>query len=238
MSTPGGCWKLKRSIYGLKQAAWCWYTHLQTELEKSGFRATSAPCIFVTEGRAIASHVDDMINLAKTKVLRDRTKSDLSKSLKLHNLGDISFDLGMKFTRDRARCTIEIAQDRYLRDILERHKMLNVRPFSVPMRVSLRLEKCSHPSNLATLHEYQKMIGSLMYAVTSTRPDLAYMACYLSQFSNAPGPEHLDAMKYAFHYLAGTADLALVFDCSKPLKLVGYVDSDWAGDRSTLYYRL
>ena len=110
-STPGGCWKLKRSIYRLKQVAWCWYTHLQMELEKSGFRATSAPCIFVTEGRAIASHVDDMINLAKTKVLHDCTKSDLSNSLKLHDLGNISFYLGMKFTRDRAHRTIKIAQD-------------------------------------------------------------------------------------------------------------------------------
>ena len=108
---PGGCWKWKKPIYGLKQAAWCWYTRLWTELEKSGFCATSTLCIFVTKGHIIASHVDDMISLAKDKSLRDLTESDLSKSFKIHDLGDLSFYLGMKFTRDHTHRIIEIAQD-------------------------------------------------------------------------------------------------------------------------------
>jgi hypothetical protein len=108
--------------------------------------------------------------------------------------------------------------------------MLNVRPFSTPMKVGLKLEKRSTPSDSDTLREYQQMLGSLMYAVTGTRADLAYTATYLAQFASAPGPEHLEAMKYTFHYLAGTSHLALVFDGSSKLELYGYVDSDWAGD--------
>lgn len=69
-----------------------------------------------------------------------------------------------------------------------------------------------------------------MYAVVGTRPDLAYTACYLTQFAAAPGPEHLDALKYAYHYLAGTADYSMVMERSHTLDLTGYADSDWAGD--------
>lgn len=74
------------------------------------------------------------------------------------------------------------------------------------------------------------MLGSLMYAVTGTRPDLAFSACYLAQFASAPGPEHLEALKYTFHYIAGTTDLALNFDGNRPLELLGYADSDWASN--------
>jgi hypothetical protein len=74
------------------------------------------------------------------------------------------------------------------------------------------------------------MLSALFYAVTGMHPDLAYLACYLSQFASAPGPEHLDALQHVFHYLAGTSDYALFFDGSHRLDLVGYCDSDWAGD--------
>jgi hypothetical protein len=69
-----------------------------------------------------------------------------------------------------------------------------------------------------------------MYLVTGTRVDLAFSVCYLSQFASAPGPEHLEAIKHVYHYLAGTADLELVFDGSKKFELYTFVDSDWAGD--------
>ena len=227
---PGGCWKLKKPIYGLKQVAWCWYACLQTELEKSSFHVTSSPCVFVTKGHIIASHVDAMISLAKDKSLHDLTKSDLSKSFKIHDLGDLSFYLGMKFTQDHMHCIIEIAQDHYIHNILEQHNLLNSCPFSVLMQVSLQLKKQSQLLDMATLCEYQQMIGSLMYAVTGTQPDLTFTACYLSQFANTPGSDHLDTMKYTFHYLAGTTNLVLMFNCSRPLDLIGYVNSDWASN--------
>ena len=73
---------------------------------------------------------------------------------------------------------------------------------------------------------YQSMLGSLMYATQGTRPDLAYTVTKLGQFLHAPTEEHLDAMNYAFRYVAGTANYALHYDGSLPLNFEGYSDAD------------
>jgi len=97
------------------------------------------------------------------------------------------------------------------------------------------LETSSQPINSTTLilKEYQSLVGSLMYLMLSTRPDLAFKISTVSKFASAPLPIHLAAAKRVLHYLKATKTLALSFSYElRDAQLVGFSDSDWEGDRN------
>jgi hypothetical protein len=81
---------------------------------------------------------------------------------------------------------------------------------------------------------YLRAIGSIMYAMLGTRPDIAYAVGVLSQYGSNPGPEHWAALKRVIRYLKGTAHFALQYGgAENGLELVGWTDSDWASDLDT-----
>ncbi|XP_031265023.1 secreted RxLR effector protein 161-like [Pistacia vera] len=81
---------------------------------------------------------------------------------------------------------------------------------------------------------YANAIGSIMYSMISTRPDLSYSISLLSRFMSNPGCEHWNALKWLLRYIKSTVHVGLNF-CKRnsSLDLVGYVDSDFAGDRDS-----
>ncbi|KAE9590891.1 putative RNA-directed DNA polymerase [Lupinus albus] len=83
---------------------------------------------------------------------------------------------------------------------------------------------------------YASAVGSLMYAMVCTRPYLAYTASMVSRYMHNPGKDHWSAVKWIFRYLKGTFGIGLVFDRSKATTddVVGYVDSDYAGDNDRM----
>ena len=86
---------------------------------------------------------------------------------------------------------------------------------------------------------YRNIIGSLMYAMTGTRPDIAYAIGALSQFNENPGELHWKAAKRVLRYLKGTKDFTLVYRKGQK-SLEGYSDADWGANpddrRSTTGY--
>ena len=83
---------------------------------------------------------------------------------------------------------------------------------------------------------YLSVIGSLMYAMLGTRPDLAYTVGVLSRYSSAPRASHWVMAKRALRYLKGTANMELRFDgsdVSMDMQFHGYSDADWSSDSDT-----
>ena len=78
--------------------------------------------------------------------------------------------------------------------------------------------------------EYQSLIGSLMYLVVGTWPDLVFAVASLSKFNAKPTNDHLLAAKRLLPYLRQTIDLALVYNRNYQPDMIGYTDSDFAGD--------
>ena len=76
---------------------------------------------------------------------------------------------------------------------------------------------------------YASAVGSLMYAMVCTRPDIAHAVGVVSHFLSNPGREHWGAVKWIMRYLRGTSNLRLTFGSGKSV-LVGYTDSDMAED--------
>ncbi|MCI34535.1 copia-type polyprotein, partial [Trifolium medium] len=79
--------------------------------------------------------------------------------------------------------------------------------------------------------EYKQMVGSLMYLL-ATRPDLAYSVCLVARYMERPTNKHVAAIKRILRYLKGTLTYGILYKQSseKGFELVGWSDSDYAGD--------
>ena len=91
---------------------------------------------------------------------------------------------------------------------------------------------------------YASAVGSLMYAMVCTRPNIAHVVGVLSRFMSTPRKENWTAVNQVFRYLCGTTDYGLCYQgrprLERMLDIRGFVDVDWAGDleqrRSTSGY--
>lgn len=77
---------------------------------------------------------------------------------------------------------------------------------------------------------YREAVGSLLYLTTTTRPDIAFAVNQVSKYCQHPGLEHWRAVKRIFAYLAGTRNLGISFKQEDVKLVIGYTDSDFAGD--------
>jgi len=71
--------------------------------------------------------------------------------------------------------------------------------------------KAQDGDGLADVSRYQQIIGSLVYLVIGTRPDLVYTVSALSQFSSEPTTQHMRILKEVLRYLKGTRNLTLTY---------------------------
>lgn len=232
--------RLKKSLYGLKQAPRQWYKKFELFMTQHKFEKTSADhCVFVKkyengESIILLLYVDDMLIVGKDKTKIAALKKALSKSFAMKDLGAVKKILGMKIIRDRPKRMLWMSQEDYIKKVLERFNMHNAKPVHVPLPGHLKLSKTQCPCNEEEKEEmskvpYSSAVGSLMYAMVCTRPDIAYAVGVVSRFLSNPGKEHWNAVKWILRYLRGTAKQCLCFGNEKQL-LTGYVDADMAGD--------
>ena len=108
----------------------------------------------------------------------------------------------------------------------------------VPIPVGVRLSVEQHPNTQEeedmSRVPYASAVGSLMYAMVCTRPDIAHAVGVFSRFMSKPRKEHWIAVKRVFRYLRGTSDHHLCYQgrprLDRVLDICGFVDADWAGD--------
>uniref|UniRef100_A0A2N9FQW6 CCHC-type domain-containing protein n=1 Tax=Fagus sylvatica TaxID=28930 RepID=A0A2N9FQW6_FAGSY len=118
--------------------------------------------------------------------------------------------------------------------VLKRFKMEDCRPVSTPVSKGTILNKSMCPTNKTELEEmiavpYAQAVGSLMYAMTSTRPDICYAVGLVSRYQSNPGKAHWQAVKQIFRYLQMTKSMKLCFGLDE-LEIKGFTDADFAGD--------
>jgi transposase InsO family protein len=234
---PGKVCKLKRALYGLKQAPKIWYDTLCAELRKLGFENINEDySIFVQKetGVIIGIYVDDLLVIGKDRRAVDNVKKELQQRFQMTDLGPASFYLGIKLTRRWSKWGNQLclSQRAYVNKILNDFNLTDANPVSTPMEDKPLLPSdSSYQASLELRKWYQSAVGSLMYLMLCTRPDIAYAVSQLSRFSANPTEKHRTAVKHVFRYLKGTIDYGLVFDSSKRDRgLLGYTDANWARD--------
>ena len=238
---PGKVCRLRKALYELKQFSRVWYNTLATFLRDQGFLAMDADLSVFANGKVIiVIYVDDLLITGPRKADIQWVKDVLHGRFKMIDLGPMHYYLGMGIERDRRQRTLHLSQKVYLKKVLKDHGMWECKPVATPMD-STRLEAAA-PNHVATAgqrHAYQSAVGSLMYAMLGTRPDLAYAVSVVSRYASNPTNTHWKAVKRIFRYIKGTLDLRLTFSGAlSPLS--GYIDADWGGDpdirRSTSGY--
>ena len=122
--------------------------------------------------------------------------------------------------------------------------MSDAKPVSTPLASHFHLSKDQSPETkkerkFMAKVSYTSAIGSLMYAMAYTRPDIGYAMGVVSRFMSNPDKAHWEAVKWILRYLRGTTEKCLYFGEGE-LKVQGYVDADFGGEvdhrRSTTGY--
>ena len=231
--------RLKHSIYGLKQSSRQWYLRFHRAVLGYGFVMIEQDhCVYLKQSKSgfliLTLYVVDILMASNDKRLVSETKAWLSSQFDMKDMGDAAYVLGVKILRDRSRRTLGLSQETYIKKVLERFNMANAKPIDTPVIKNHGLSKNDCPKTPADRAKmakvpYASAIGSLMYAMVCTRPDLAYAVGLLSWFQSDPGQSHWNAVKRVLRYLVGTADYTLCYGGSNVL-LQGYTDADWAGD--------
>ncbi|KAE8691518.1 Vacuolar-sorting receptor 1 [Hibiscus syriacus] len=241
--------RLKKSLYGLKQAPRQWYKKFDSFMSSSGFiRCQADHCCYIKRFDnsfiILLLYVDDMLVAGSDMQEIINLKQKLSKQFAMKDLGAAKQILGMRIKRDTKSGTLMLSQTEYINKVLSRFNMQNAKPVSTPLGVHFRLSKDQSPKTEEERAHMVKMpyasaIGSLMYAMVCTRPDIAHAVGAVRRYMNNPGKIHWEAVKWILRYLWGTTNKALCFKGGDTI-LTGYVDADLAGNvdirRSTTGY--
>ncbi len=158
-------------------------------------------------------------------------KGELAAAFDMVDIGPLAFYVGLKVTRDRKQKTIKLSQPGYIEKLLDRHGMLKAKTAKIPMRET-PLVPYEKPVSSNEKTKYAAKIGSIMYAMVETRIDIALATSMVSRFAKNPGPDHFSAVDQILRYLAGSQDRGITFGGEPELRLLGYSDSDWAGDHA------
>ena len=241
--------RLKKSLYGLKQAPRQWYKKFDSFMSSHGFTRCQADhcCYFKKIDNnfiILLLYVDDMLVAGSNMQEIVNLKLKLSKQFEMKDLGAAKQILGMRIKRDTNSRTLLLSQDKYINKVLSRFNMQNAKVVSTPLGVHFRLSKEQSPKTEEGRAYMEKVpyalaIGSLMYVMVCTRPDIAQAVGAVSRYMNNPGKLHWEAVKWILRYLQGTTSKALCFK-GGDMVLTGYVDADLAGNvdirRSTTGY--
>ena len=233
--------RLWKALYGLKQAPRQWYKRLCVSMKNWGFSehlsGDVATFIKIEDDGSITIiviYVDDLSIFASTITLINNFKKQVATEYQFVDTGEISHILGLRVIQDRERRTISIDQQHYIEKITERFDLENSPPSKTPMKPTLTLTASQAPAtNMELQKRYQSMVGSLMYAMLGSRPDICFAVSKLSQFGSNPDQNHMAAAIRVFQYLKTTATLRLTYNGTNRSELLGWCDADWASDPDT-----
>ncbi|GKA42202.1 retrotransposon protein, putative, ty1-copia subclass, partial [Tanacetum coccineum] len=159
---PNHVCKLKRSIYGLKQASRQWNKRFDDEIKKFGFTQNpDEPCVYLkASGSYVAIlilYVDDILLMGNNIPMLQDVKSYLGRSFAMKDLGDAAYILGIKIYRDRSKRLIGLNQSAYIEKILKRFYMENSKRGTIPMQEKLKLSKSQGASTPAEKQRMQNI---------------------------------------------------------------------------------
>ena len=233
-TNPNQVWKLKKSLYGLKQSGRNWNATLHNHLKHNGFvQSIADPCLFTksVNGEIIylLVWVDDIVLASSDPQLMANTKSHLSQEFRMKDLGQLNHFLGIDFNRSNGQ--ISMSQEEYIEKILKKFGMSDCKPRGTPCEANPNAYE-NEDDEVVDQTSYREMIGSLIYAMVCTRPNLSYAVTKLSQHLACPTAADLTMLKHVFRYLKKTSNYCLTYSkSSTDLQIFAFCDADWAASK-------
>ncbi|KAK5776854.1 hypothetical protein PVK06_044819 [Gossypium arboreum] len=224
--------RLKKALYGLRQAPRAWFDKLKCFLVSIGFVASRSDASLFVRAQSestlyVLVYVDDIIITGSSSTTIDWFVRLLHEEFSLKDMGDLHFFLGIEVTRSSTG-SLHLCQAKYIRDILARASMATAKSVTTPMVSSSVMSK-DDGECLVEPTEFRSLAGALQYVVL-TRPNIAYAVNRICQFMHNPTSLHMTALKQILRYLCGTIDFGIVIQPTDRLSLTAYADANWGLD--------
>ncbi|CAI7774877.1 unnamed protein product [Closterium sp. NIES-54] len=234
--------KLMKSLYGLKQSPLLWYLALNNVLVGAGWKKSQVDeALYFKVGEDgvacwVLVYVDDLLAASSSTEMLKEVKELLESAFKLREISPVQKYLGLEIVRDRSAGKLWLHQQGYADKL--RRRFINMEqtgrtpktPVSVDAYAELTFD--DEEAQERQEEEYRQKVGSLQFAATTTRPDIAFACSKLGSGLTVRSDQHWRKVDRCLAYLANTHDTALEFSGGlELLELVGYVDADDAGDK-------
>ncbi|CAI7765883.1 unnamed protein product [Closterium sp. NIES-54] len=216
--------KLLKSLDGLKQLPLLWYRALDGVLLGAGWKKSQVnTALYFKVGNDkvtcwVLVYVDDLLAASNSAAMLKELKELLKAAFELREISPVQKYLGLEIVRDR----------RFL------DKEQNGRTPKTPVLVDAyaTLTFDDEEAEVRQEEEYRQKFGLLQFAMTTTRPDIAFTCSKLGSGLTVRSDQHWHEVDRCLAYLANTRDTALEFGGgAESLNLVGYVDAEDAGDK-------
>ncbi|KAK1564561.1 hypothetical protein Q3G72_005813 [Acer saccharum] len=176
--------QLQKSIYGLKQASQSWNIRFDEAIKSYGFdQNVDEPCVYkyIKEKKVVflVLYIDDILLIGNDVESLSSVKKWLANQFQMKDLGEASYVLGIQLIRDRKNKLLALSQASYFDKMLIKFAMQNSKNGNLPTRHGVTLSKKQCPKtpqeeeNMRHI-PYASTVGSLMYAMLCTRPDICY----------------------------------------------------------------
>jgi hypothetical protein len=161
-------------------------------------------------------------------------KAKLSSKFEMKDLGAAKKILGMEITRDRKSALLFLSHHDYINKVLYCFNMPDAKKVTISIAPHFKLPSTQCPVidediEYMSRVPYSSAVGSLMYDMVCSCPDLSYAMSLVSRYMANPGKEHWKAVQWIFRYLRDTSKACLKFGRTGN-GLVGYMDLDYAAD--------
>ena len=228
-SNPSLVCRLRKSLYGLRQAPRCWFAKLASALKRYGFIQSYSDYSLFTLSTgslqlSILVYVDDLIISGNDSTAISDFKKYLSDCFHMKDLGLLKYFLGIEVARSNEG--IFLCQRKYTLDIIAESGLLGACPAGFPIEQNHSLAT-ANGDLLQDPEIYRRLVGRLIY-LSFTRPDLAYTVHILAQFMQHPRRQHWEAALRCVRYLKGCPGQGILLSADCDLHLTGWCDSDWA----------
>ena len=172
-------------------------------------------------------NVDDILVTCDNLQQVQLVKSKLAAAFKMKDIGPIKRFLNIDINYKKEYGYMVISQHRAIRNLLEKYGMMNCSGVTTPLNNFKELF-AERATFLETNFHYRNLIGSLMFIMLGSRPDIAFAVTLPSRFLEEPRETHWKAAKRILRYLCGTQDYGLVFRSNRIGTLSIFCDADWA----------
>lgn len=240
-------WLVKKSLYGGKNAGRNWYLLLKDYLIEQGFeQCYCEPCVFFKRTDKglliIGAYVDDLVTLYSNEEEMQAVYADIRTRFDFTPQEPLSDICGIEVSENSEHIVLKLCNyitkmaDSFL-PAEKRSKAAHTPALeSLPRLVDIALDQ--EPSNIdpKLLRRYRAIVGSILFASTTVRADIAYAAGMLSRAMSRPTPALLAAAERVVQYLYTTRDIGIHYSRNTEIKIEGSSDSDWAVRCSTSGY--
>lgn len=234
VSDPSKVWRLNKSLYGLKQAPRQWCKKFTDFLKEQGLKTSlDDRCVFyrLDPFLILLIYVDDGLTFAHDQKHIDDLLSKLGARFEMRTMALSSF-LGFQIERD-APDHITLHQTSYVNKIIRKFGMDQFKPERTPISSHSMVNKNSSSRTLDSTYPFKELIGSLLYASSTTRVDIAYAVGIASRASSNPCEHDWRLAIRIVRYLLGQPSTGLSYQASRHNGLVAYCDADYANDEET-----